>query len=358
MTELTKAHIGLVDEKMRTMRPPTFLQSFFSTRVLSYAPKTVSIDITKGNNKIIRNVASLKDTENQRAGEYRSQEYTPFNFNIESVVDEDQFFIRQAGNTEYDINSLMTLTDLAAEQQATAIVRQKTTIEKFCADILTTGTLTSLIPGVENINYGLLASHNITVGTTWSNANADIEANLEAACILVRKDAKVLPKIMLCGADALRYLWRNERFKTQLTQEHNMTLTRLYQRNPNTGAVYHGMITVGSYQLEVWSYPEFYEAHDTTTQSPFIPDDKVIILPENPNFLMVYTAIPNLAVGTSNLGGLQVLNSISSMGMVRGTFIPDIRLDTQRQAIIARVRSRVVPIAASINDIVVLDVAP
>jgi hypothetical protein len=53
------------------------------------------------------------------------------------------------------------------------------------------------------------------------------------------------------------------------------------------------MITVGSYTLNLFTYPQFYD-DASGTSTPYIDPKKIIILPTNPNFVMGYGVVPQL----------------------------------------------------------------
>jgi hypothetical protein len=65
------------------------------------------------------------------------------------------------------------------------------------------------------------------------------------------------------------------------------------------GQTFHGTITAGSYKVQLWAYPQFYDAAQGTTpetyvSTPYIDPKQVILVPSMPRFKMVHCAVPML----------------------------------------------------------------
>ena len=68
------------------------------------------------------------------------------------------------------------------------------------------------------------------------------------------------------------------------------------QRNA-LGQSFHGEISVGSYRMRLWSYPETYKHPTTGTITVFMPAKKILMLPEVTANVIAYAAVPQLLTG-------------------------------------------------------------
>lgn len=60
-----------------------------------------------------------------------------------------------------------------------------------------------------------------------------------------------------------------------------------------TGGTYHGTVTAGGYKVQLWGYPQTYDAANGTS-TPYLNAKKVTIIPSTPRFKMAHAAVPQL----------------------------------------------------------------
>jgi hypothetical protein len=83
-----------------------------------------------------------------------------------------------------------------------------------------------------------------------------------------------------------KFLQRNDLINLKLDA------VREPQRNSVGGAL-HGSLTAGSYQVNIWTYEEFYD-NASSVSTPYVAEENVILLPEAPKFILSYAAVPQL----------------------------------------------------------------
>lgn len=84
----------------------------------------------------------------------------------------------------------------------------------------------------------------------------------------------------------------------------------------STGASYHGQFSIGSFNFRAWTYVDFYEIDNgdgTTTKIPFMDTNKIVMVPDVPQNVLTYTAVPQLLTTgqTPVKGKFQVWDAVS-----------------------------------------------
>ena len=188
-------------------------------------------------------------------------------------------------------------------------------VEKQAVDALFLGTIT-LVNG-DTIDFKQKATHQTTSGalgnSVWTNAAGDPDDDLQQLCDLNRKDGKSTSNVAEFGTQALKRYLENAKItaKTNFRRVDNINLRP--PRLNSEGAVFHGFISVGDYELEVWTYPQFYTvptgfglANEGTSQ-PYIPLDKVRVGNKDSRFDLVYAGVEQLVpVETPELSALGI----------------------------------------------------
>lgn len=144
------------------------------------------------------------------------------------------------------------------------------------------------------LSYNPSASHYPTAAVAWDQAGADIVGDLEGLANVIRTDGLVTPNRIVFGSAAFAAAMKNEAF-----------LKRFDIRNANfgviqppvmrgQGGIYHGMITLGSYQYEVWTYDGTYEDPETGVITPYMTPSKVLVMSTQTRLDAAFGAVPNI----------------------------------------------------------------
>ena len=139
------------------------------------------------------------------------------------------------------------------------------------------------------------ASFNNQSAQPWNQGAVIIKNQLQDGCEWLRKNGKVnsFTFELIGGSGAIRAILNNTIILTAQNLFHYVPDQLVAPRKNSKGGVYHGTLSCGPYSVNIWSYPDFYEDANGVMQ-PYITDASAILLPENPNFKMVYAAVPQL----------------------------------------------------------------
>jgi hypothetical protein len=156
-------------------------------------------------------------------------------------------------------------------------------------------------------DYGRKAASKVDTGsgTYWGTADVDPFAQIEDGCKFLRTEGLCDGNrfLMLCGEGVLTALQGNNGvltalqgnniFKEQVSRLANQlnTLVRP-SRNPG-GATFHGTLSCGDYEVELWSYPQYYKP-DSGNKRQYLEPKKFSLIPENPEWITDYALVPQL----------------------------------------------------------------
>lgn len=288
-------------EAFRQKKAPTmFLSGLFKTKSnWMFRARKVAIDVKRNEQTIAVDVKRGTGGNLNTNKQFTTKEYEPPVYDEYSSLFEEELNERNIGNTEY--NQTEYIADAIARITDDQVVNQENilrSIEKQAADVLLTGTV--ILINNDTLDYKQKTTHNFTVGTSWSTTSADAFGDLQTAVDLNTKDGKIDSDMAIFGQGAWQDLLRNDDFQKQANYR-RVNLMEIRRPSINTdGAAFHGFITVGAYELQVWTYPQYYLVPtgyglaNEGTLVPYIPDDKVIVTGMDIDLRLVYGGIPTI----------------------------------------------------------------
>jgi hypothetical protein len=336
----TKAVVDVYKELPKTTG---FLRTLFPAK--EYSTKELSIEVQRGTEKIAVDVE--RGTEGNRNQFSRSTEkifvppYYREYFDNTSLDLYDRLF----GSTEIDAGVFAQFTQEVAEKNLALQSKIERAYEKQCADVLLTG-IVSLQKGI-NIDYKRKAASLVDLGTInanryWNTATTStVLDDVEAGGNFLRQVGKAEGGTinMICGSKALNAMLNNDKFKS-MADIRNYKLVDINSPLRNAvGASLHGTFSAGSYNVLVWSYPEFYD-NASGVSTPYIDPKVVVFLPEMPRFRMGFAAVPQLL----------------SQAPRRGAFVFNDYIDERNDCHVFDVKSAGLAIPVAVDQIYTLKV--
>ena len=337
--------VAVYDQEM-DVSVPTFCTGMYAAEYSD--TEHVSVDIARANESIAKEVTGNAE-EFVDLGEETNKDYVPLEYRQTVLINNRTGYRRDLGEQPFSsVGQAARTIKRIMRSTAFAEKRIKRAVELRSIGALLDG---QIVVGNETISFNRKATHNFTASTAWTAAGADIEANLKTMGELIRKDGLVNVAKLVVGETALTALYSKEDYRTQLDQRWRGDISKVYERDDMTGGIFHGIITAGSWQFKVYSFPQYYE-NAAGVQTRYLPADKVIALPEMPKFTMAYGGIP-----------LQFKDNLLSNGMppiqemVRGEKLIKSYTDMKRENYFVSVCSRPLPLPVAVDQFVVADVA-
>lgn len=164
---------------------------------------------------------------------------------------------------------------------------------------LTTGAISITANGQDfDFDYGMPATHKVTVTTAWSNPAADIGADILTGLDLIEDDTGVRPTRALCDRKTWNSMLKNNDFK----EANDRTVFNDRQLK---------QYLMDQYGIEVVVYSKRYN-NDSKAATPFVPADTFVLFPSG--------ALGNTWFGTTPeesdlLGGSAANVAITDVGV-------------------------------------------
>lgn len=116
---------------------------------------------------------------------------------------------------------------------------------------------------VRQIDFELPADHNVTLGTPWSDAAADILEQLATGCRKVQDDSGLVADTLILSTDLIQYFVHNTKIKVVLDNR-RMDGTNIAFAPYGNRVSFVGTINYADVNLKVMTYSEAYNDFDGT----------------------------------------------------------------------------------------------
>lgn len=343
---------SLLDVYKEVTRPTALLRSFFPSD--ETGSKFISTEVQRGSEKVAADV--LRGTAGNRNTFGRSTQkiYLPPYFREFFDATDLDFYDRLIGDAggSVDDKTFAEWVNEVAEKIQLLQDKIERAQEVQCAQVLQTGIVT-MVNG-DNIDFKRKAASIVDVnvaGDYWSvTASATPIADLLAGCNFLRNTGKATGGTfnLLMGGDAYNALLKTDEIKTRGDiRSFDLQAISGPQRNAQGGAL-HGEISVGSYKLRIWTYPQAREVSGTMT--PYIDENKAIIIPLIPRFKMGFAAVPHIMRDKSRAEFPEfIMNQ-------RGAFHIGNYVDHISEAHVFDIKSASLPVPVAVDQIYTLQV--
>lgn len=297
------------------IRPTNFFRSMF--REKETTALEVSIEVQRGNEKIAVDVErgtignrnqSTKSTEKIFVPPY-FREY----IDMTSVDHYKEVWSSAAGA---GVSPIVwgELLESAASKMGLLTDKIDRSVELQCSQILHTGVIT--LKNGEEIDFKRKSASMVDLGSGnyWADSGVDPITSLLTACEFLRTEGLTTDSEfnMTLGSTALNDLQNNAKIQARGDiKDWKLDMITSPVRNAQ-GAALHGRISVGSWIINIWTYPQFYKSAAGVT-TPYQDPKYAIITPSNPAFVLNYAGVPQLK--KDGAGNPQMV------GVTRGKFV-------------------------------------
>ncbi|MGR3177850.1 MAG: major capsid protein [Candidatus Anammoxibacter sp.] len=338
----TKMLIAVYKE---TTRPTSFLRSFF--RVVENDTKLLSIEVMRGTEKIAVDV--LRGTEGNRNDFSRSSEkiFEPPYFREYFDATDLDFYDRLFGAAGGQVDVLTFEGWLVKVAEKLRLLQDKIerAYELQAAQVFSSGIVT-LVNG-DNIDFKRKAASLLVLGggDLWSAAASDPISDLKVAAKFLRTAGKSTGGVVnaVFGELALDAFLTNPAVKER-ADIRNFKLDDITgPQREATGGVLHGRVTAGSWEVNIWTYPEFRDLAGVST--PYIDDKEVFVIPLQPNFVHGFASVPKIFRDSANAEFPEFIQQ------VRAAFVIGNYVDSRTDKHVFDIKSAGLPIPVAIDQI-------
>ena len=275
-------------EVVKTTPPVrTFLRDRFFTNVKTFPTKRVDIDIVKGNRKMAAFIHPMVGGEIVQAEGYETKSYAPPLINPATISTADQLLERLPGE---DMYSGKTPADRAAEkliEEYNQLNDMTTRREEWmAAQVLTTGQLKVKGKGVDEvIDFGFTNKINLEGTKQWGKSAADTMGNLREWKRQVSRNGFANANMVIMGKLAANHFMSDSNV-LDLMDKRRFDIGAMAPKELEGGLNYYGHLNLPG--VDIYGYDEVYLDEETGETKPLIPDNMVLMIPSNANFMRAY----------------------------------------------------------------------
>ena len=220
-------------------------------------------------------------------------------------------------------------------------------VEVQAAQIMQTGQLSLAGASPYSADFKPKASHFVTVGTAWSDSvNAVPLDDIENLAHTIRVDSKKRVTTAIMGRTALKEFLECDQVKERADLR-RVNMLAIDPRIDNRGAHLYGTIIAGGYEINLWQYDQMYEPFAGGAEVPYVDDNKVILLPDRPSFVIGSLLVPQILGPDPRLAGLVSVPTTSELGW---DLTPNVWTHGEGSTIYAGMKTRVGMIPQGIDE--------
>lgn len=309
--DFLRRSMGVVFKKKAN--PTKFLSSLFKSPDAN-KKDTVEIvfDIKRNDEDVSVDIVRGTQGRNNVSKRFTTKVYTPPVYDEYANFNENERLNRIMGMTEYDEHTMAEVVAAITDDQVRLQDKILRAIELQAAQAMSTGIVTLI--NNDSVDYKMKATHKAAPSVDWSNASGVPINDMAGYALLNRKDGQTVTTDALFGQTALQLLFNNAQFKTLASQQYQQA-ENMAIRPPvanSEGAVFHGILTIGDYKINIWTYPQFYKVptgyglSNEGTLVPYWPTDYVWLGNFNSRFDLIYAGIAKLVVADPRLASIGI----------------------------------------------------
>ena len=348
---ITTASVEMFEKKAK---PTKFFTDLFRDRGASTQEK-IQMDVVRGEERVaIDVVPGTGPADQKKLQPFTSKEYITPAYDESYIMAASEIKKRLAGDNAFkpaDINARVATYFRDAMQDGQDRIDRA--VERQAVEVLTTGLLT--FQNNESLDFKAKATHFVTVGTAWNNVAADAFADIDGIAVEIRKDSLSAPNTLIMGSVAIKEFLA----LTQVKDTINFRRAKLIDITPPRpdsaakGSVFHGVVSIGAYEYQVWSYPQYFvtsaDGVEPITKAEYLQNNKVVIMDSGARLDRFYGGIARFTDG--NLEGAQKVNFGTIMNTNKPVkSAPYVFMGNRGQALEVGVRSRPLVVPTDIDS--------
>lgn len=185
-------------------------------------------------------------------------------------------------------------------------------IELQASQILQTGVLTLVDSGgvaLFTMDFKPKSTHFPTAGTTWGLAGADPAGDINALAEIIRNDGLADPDQLIFGVTAFEKFIQDDNIQKHFDARRIDMGTIAPMVMTGNGGQFRGVVEIGNYRYDVWTYGGRYKHPQTGVKTQFIDPDKVVVRASSGRLDATFGAIPNIG----SLMGQQATNLLPEL---------------------------------------------
>lgn len=281
---------------------PTFLASWFKSPPENYHnSETVELDIERdGEDVAVVVTGGPGNGQNENEDSlFSNKELTPPEYDEVLTIKASKLLKRNPGENPFadpNYQASAILRTFKGFRKLQAKIRRG--IEVMASQVLQTGQLTLINKaGVTayTLDFSPKSAHFAAVGTAWSadGQTGDPMADIQARAAVVRANGHRSPDTLIFGDTAWTRFLIHPKVIAALSRD-GLGLGALDGKDEPEDATFQGFIRIGSYKYKMYTYSARYNHIQTGVSTPYVGDERVIMLSSKARLDLSFGRIPIL----------------------------------------------------------------
>lgn len=288
-------------------QPTLFLSGLFQSPPENFhSSEEVEIDIVRSDEEISIVIQDLSTGYRMNSEDlYTSKGFKPPIHKEAMPINSFDLIKRMPGQNPFESPDFRANVIVRMFNGMTKIERKiRRSIEVQAAQVLQTGrvTLTDINGNaLYTLDYKPKASHFPTAGTSWATATgAQKLSDLNNLAEQIRDDGLADPDQIIMGADAFENFISDDEIQKRFDIRRIDLGTISAMEMRGNGGNYRGIVEVGNYRYDVWTYGGRYNDPQLDKKNHFVSPGNIIVRASSGRLDATFGAIPNIG---SLMGG-------------------------------------------------------
>jgi len=303
----------LISAYIQMASPMRFLSGLFQSPAQNFHnSEEVEIDIMRETEEVSVAIQDISAGHRMNSVDlYTNKGFKPPVHKEAVPINSFDLLKRMAGNTPFQdpaFQADLTLRMFDAMRKIENKIRRS--IELQASQVLQTGTVTlqdSNGSTVYSIDFQPKATHFPTVGTAWSSATlAQKITDLTSLMNVIRNDGLMDPDRLIFGEAAWENLIATSGFADRFDARRLDLGTISPFEMRGQGGQYRGVIDLGNYRVDVWTYGGRYVNPNGGATTQYITPDKIIVQSSGGRLDATFGSVPNIG-RLLGMNGTQIL---------------------------------------------------
>lgn len=280
--------------------PTMFFSGFFSTPAENFhSSEEVEIDIVRSDEDVSIVIQDLSTGYRMNSEDlYTNKGFKPPIHKEAIPLNSSDLLKREPGNNPFeDVGFRTKLVQRMLRGMIKVERKIRRAIELQASQVMQTGVVTLRDKNgvaLYTLDYKPKATHFPTAGVLWNAAGADPLGDLKALCEVIRNDGLSDPDQLIMGCDAFEAFLKVPSVQEAYDNRRidRGTISPMEMRG--NGGNYRGVVEVGNYRLDIWTYGGRYKDPQTGNKVQFMDPNKVIVRDSTARLDGTFGAIPNI----------------------------------------------------------------
>lgn len=281
-------------------QPMLFLSGLFQSPPENFhTSEEVEIDIVRSDEDISIVIQDLSTGYRMNAEDlYTNKGFKPPIHKEAMPINSFDLLKRMPGQNPFESPDFRANMILRMFNGMTKIERKvRRAIELQASQVLQTGkvTLTDINgAALYTLDYKPKVTHFPTAGTAWGATGADPIGDVNALAEVIRGDGLADPDQLLMGVGAFEAFISNEDVQKRFDNRRYGLGTIAPMEIRGNGGSYRGIVEIGNYRYDVWTYGGRYKHPQTGVSTPYMDPSKVVVRSSAGRLDATFGAIPNI----------------------------------------------------------------